>query len=329
MVLSENDRRAAWPDLSGLPLRPTLVTLHLWTQVVGKVRLMLTPWENHGWHVPLYVSPRGLATGLIPVPGNAVTIEFDLVGAELVARSSRGAELRFALEPRSVADFHARVLSGLRAGRGGRDRSDALRDRRGGAVRRGSGGPRLRSRRGARLLADARRGAPGLPAVPHALRRQGEPDPPILGSVDLAVTRFSGRAAPRHPGGAPFMNDATAREAYSHEVSSAGFSGPISRARADPPSTATPTPHHPSSRANRCSRNARASTRRSGSSSFPTRRSGAAAIPTRRCSNFSSRPTRRPRGWPIGTGPNSSARRGRSVGRRKAADGSHRPSLAA
>ena len=224
MVSSDDDRRTAWPDLSGLALQPTLVSLHLWTQVVGKVRLMLTPWENHGWHVPLYVSARGLATGLIPVPGNALTVEFDLVAAELLLRSSRGAEARFTLEPRSVADFHSRVLSAL-GGMGIEVGIHPMPCEIAGAVRfdedlevRGfDHGVALAYWR---ALVEVHR-------VFQLFRTRfvGKVSPIHLfwGAFDLAVTRFSGRGAPRHPGGAPFMDDAIAREAYSQEVSSAGF----------------------------------------------------------------------------------------------------------
>lgn len=213
-----------WPDLGPLTLGPTLGALHLWSQVVGKVRLMLTPWENHGWHVPLYVTPRGLATGLIPVPGSALTIEFDLVAAELVTRASTGADRRFALGPLSVADFHERTLSAVRGlGIGVAidpmpvEIADAVRFDEDHEVRGFDPGVALTYWR---ALVEVHR-------VFQLFRTRfdGKVSPVHLfwGAFDLAVTRFSGRAAPAHPGGAPFMNDAIAREAYSREVSSAGF----------------------------------------------------------------------------------------------------------
>lgn len=216
--------RGPWPDLGGLPLGPTIGALHLWAQVVGKVRLMLTPWENHGWHVPLYVSSRGLATGLIPVPGRALTMEFDFVSSELVARTSVGGESRLALEPMSVSAFHDGLLSAL----DGLDIVVAIdpmpveiagakrfyEDR---EIRDYDAGAALAYWR---TLVEVHR-------VFQLFRTSfvGKVSPVHLfwGAFDLAVTRFSGRSAPPHPGGAPFMNDAIAREAYSREVSSAGF----------------------------------------------------------------------------------------------------------
>ena len=213
-----------WPDLAGLPLRPTIGALHLWTQVVGKVRLVLTPWENHGWHVPLYVSARGLATGLIPVPGRALTIEFDFLCSELVAKTSARGESRFALAPMSVASFHDALLSAL-DGLGVAVAIDPMPVEIAGA-KRFSDDHEVRAYDGAVALAYWRT----LVEVHRVFqlfrtRFNGKVSPIHLfwGAFDLAVTRFSGRRAPPHPGGAPFMNDAIAREAYSREVSSAGF----------------------------------------------------------------------------------------------------------
>lgn len=224
MGLSNADCAEHWPDLSGLPLRPTLQTLHLWTQVVGKVRMMLTPWENHGWHVPFYLSPRGLATGLVPVPGRALTVEFDLLAAQLVLRTTFGSEDRVTLEPRSMQDFYHGVLSSLRS-LGVEVTIDPMPVEIAAAVRFD--------------LDDVHRSFDPDVALAYwrtlievhrvfqlfRTRFVGKVSPIHLfwGAFDLAVTRFSGREAPAHPGGAPFMNDAIAREAYSREVSSAGF----------------------------------------------------------------------------------------------------------
>src|SRR6267142_93007 len=95
-----------WPDLSQLDLQPTTGALHLWSQVVGKVCLSLTPWTNHSWHVPLYVSAHGLSTGLIPTGPGAFEIEFDLIGDTLIIRNTDGHEKRVALAPQSVATFY-------------------------------------------------------------------------------------------------------------------------------------------------------------------------------------------------------------------------------
>jgi len=110
---------ALWPALPYPAWRETAATLQLWTQIVGKVRLTLTPWANHGWQVPLYVTARGLGTSPIPVGGEILELEFDFIGHRLVARTSRGEERTLALEPQTVADFHRAlmdVLGGLGVG---------------------------------------------------------------------------------------------------------------------------------------------------------------------------------------------------------------------
>jgi hypothetical protein len=93
--------------------RETAATLQLWTQIVGKVRLSLTPWLNHSWHVPLYVTARGLGSSPISVGGELFELEFDMIGHRLACRTSTGAEGAVALEPRTVADFFARVMAML------------------------------------------------------------------------------------------------------------------------------------------------------------------------------------------------------------------------
>jgi Family of unknown function (DUF5996) len=102
---------AIWPELHYASWRETATTLQLWTQIVGKVRLTLTPWLNHGWHVPLYVTARGLGTSQIPVGNEILEIEFDFISHRLVARTSRGEERELPLEPQTVADFYRRVVN--------------------------------------------------------------------------------------------------------------------------------------------------------------------------------------------------------------------------
>src|SRR5512138_1545436 len=102
-----------WPDLPYADWRDTAETLQLWTQIVGKVRLTLTPWLNHGWHVPLYVTARGLGTSPIPVGGEILELEFDFISHRLVARTSRGEERMLPLVPQTVADFYRRVMDML------------------------------------------------------------------------------------------------------------------------------------------------------------------------------------------------------------------------
>lgn len=212
------------PALDWPAWRETALYLQLMTQIVGKVRLALTPWINHGWHVPLYVSPLGLGTSSIPWSSGSFEIEFDLIEHQLVVGTSDGRRASLALRPGTIADFHAElmaVLEGLGVTvsivavpnevpdpvRFPEDRAQRPYDR--DAVRRFHT---------ALCFADSafkqfRTGFLGKASPVHF----------FWGSFDLAVTRFSGRAAPPHPGGIPGLPDAVTREAYSHEVSSAGF----------------------------------------------------------------------------------------------------------
>src|SRR5271154_4479568 len=95
-----------WPDLTYSAWRDSLATLHLWTQIVGKVRLSLTPWLNHSWQTPLYVTARGLGTSPIPIGNEIFEIEFDFIAHRLAVRTSRGAERVLPLKAQSVADFY-------------------------------------------------------------------------------------------------------------------------------------------------------------------------------------------------------------------------------
>jgi len=213
-----------WPDLPYAGWSDTATTLQLWTQIVGKVRLMLTPWLNHGWQVPLYVTARGLGTSPIPAGSEIVEIEFDFIEHRLTARSSRGIERGFPLAPQTVAEFYRRTLElldgiGVRVVinempneianpiRFSQDRVHASYD---GAAAHRFWRALIQVDRVFKLF---RTGFLGKASPVHF----------FWGSFDLAVTRFSGRPAPRHPGGVPGLPDAVTREAYSHEVSSAGF----------------------------------------------------------------------------------------------------------
>ncbi len=203
---------------------PTLRTLHLWSQAVGKVRLMLTPWENHGWHVPFYLTPAGFATGMILTPATGFTVEFDVHKAELVVRTSSAGTATLPLAAQSMAEFHRGLLA-LLSGLGISVQVDPMPNEIAGAIR----FDRDHEVR-AFDVAVAHRYWLALLQVQRVFqlfrtRFVGKVSPIHLfwGAFDLALTRFSGRQAPRHPGGAPFLDDAVAREAYSHEVSSAGF----------------------------------------------------------------------------------------------------------
>jgi hypothetical protein len=219
-----DDDAAIWPDLAYPAWRETLATLHLWTQIVGKIRLTLTPWLNHGWQAPLYLTARGLGTSPIPIGSEIFEIEFDFVGHRLTVRTSRGTERSLPLRPQSVADFFSATIDllasiGIAVAiketpnelpnpiRFSRDRVHASYDA-------------AAAHRFWRALVQADR---VFKLFRTGFLGKASPVHFFWGSFDLAVTRFSGRRAPIHPGGVPGLPDAVTREAYSHEVSSAGF----------------------------------------------------------------------------------------------------------
>src|ERR1700680_1813040 len=215
---------ALWPELPYSRWHETAATLHLWTQIIGKVRLSLTPWVNHSWQVPLYVTARGLGTGPVPFGKEIFEIEFDFVSHRLRARTSQGEERMFAMKPQSVAAFYSRaidLLSGVGVAVSINEMPNELPDPL----------PFSADRTHAAYdAAAAHRFWRALVQVDRVFKQfrsgfLGKVSPVhfFWGSFDLAVTRFSGRRAPLHPGGVPHLPDAVAREAYSHEVSSAGF----------------------------------------------------------------------------------------------------------
>ncbi|HEX2539668.1 MAG TPA: DUF5996 family protein [Caldimonas sp.] len=233
-----------WPALDYAAWSDTATTLQLWTQIVGKVRLALSPWLNHGWHVPLYVGARGLGSSPIHAPAGPFEIDLDLVSHRLVVRSAWAAERGFALAPMSVARFHERLMAEL-AGLGIEVRIDTVPNEVADPI------PFPRDETHASYDAAAVhafwRALVEVDRVFRVFRTSflGKSSPVhfFWGSFDLAVTRFSGRPAPLHPGGIPGLPDAVTREAYSHEVSSAGFwPGSAAYPRAAFYSYAYPTP---------------------------------------------------------------------------------------
>ena len=215
---------AVWPELTLADWSDTLATFHMWTQIVGKIRLALAPMINHWWQVTLYVSARGLTTSLMPAGGVGVEAEFDLIAHVLVVRTTAGEVREVALEPRSVASFYGAVTEAFES----------------------VGAP-------VRILPRPQEVAEAIPfpldethrsydaeavqrfwlALVNAHRVmtvfrgrfEGKVSPVhfFWGGPDLAVTRFSGRPAPKHPGGVPNCADWVQELAYSHEVSSCGF----------------------------------------------------------------------------------------------------------
>jgi hypothetical protein len=214
----------AWPALPFEPWQDTCATLHRWTQVVGKTRLAFTPWVNHSWHATLYVTARGLTTSPIHYNGRVFEIDFDFIDHALLIKVSDGSERRLPLKPQSVADFYAAVMTALteldlkvKIHGAPNEVADAIPfadDRAHQAY-----DPNYAQRfwhvllQVDRVFKLFRTGFIGKVSPVHL----------FWGSFDLAVTRFSGRPAPEHPGGVPGLPDPITREAYSHEVSSAGF----------------------------------------------------------------------------------------------------------
>ena len=213
-----------WPELNFDRLKDTVATVQLWTQIVGKIRLKKMPWLNHSWHVTLYIDPRGLTTGSIPYKNGAFAIIFDFIAHELLITTSAGECQKIELYPRSVADFYKTLFEKLKVM--GID---------------------------VEIYARPNEVDPAIPFAEDEVHRSYDKEQMALffkalvninaiftkfrarfrgkcspvhffwGGFDLAVTRFSGREAPLHPGGIPNMPDHVMQEAYSHEVSSCGF----------------------------------------------------------------------------------------------------------
>jgi Family of unknown function (DUF5996) len=213
-----------WPKLEYEAWQDTRATLQLWTQIVGKIRLVQTPWLNHSWHVPLYVNSKGLTTSPIPHGYRSFDIQFDFLAHALDILVSDGSTRRLALEPQSVADFYSALMAALAelglavtinenpceiaaAVPFSQDRLHAAYD------------PEYAQRFWQVLLQTDR----VLKKFRTAFLGKASPVHFFWGSFDLAVTRFSGRRAPLFPGRAPGVAAAVMQEAYSHEVSSAGF----------------------------------------------------------------------------------------------------------
>ena len=241
----------AWPTLPLEAWRDTYATLHMWTQIVGKVRLAQSPWMNHSWHVTLYVTARGLTTSPLPYGDRTFQIDLDFIDHQLTVQASDGRSGRVALRPQSVATFYANLMAELGRlklrvdiRRTPNEVSDPIpfdQDETHRAY------DREYANRFWRILVQADRIFKNFRA-----RFIGKCSPVhfFWGAPDLAVTRFSGRRAPTHPGGIPNLPDWVTREAYSEEVSSCGFwpgGGPIpyaafySYAYPEPPDFATST----------------------------------------------------------------------------------------
>lgn len=215
---------ADWPELPYREWAETATTLHLWTQIVGKIRLSRTPWLNHSWHVPLYVTSRGLTTGPIPFDGRSVDMTFDFIDQRLLIDASDGGREGVLLKPRSVADFYAATLDAM-ASLGFAASINRIPSEIADAIPFDE--DTVHQAYDAKYAARFWQVLIQVDRVFKEFRSRfiGKASPVhfFWGSFDMAVTRFSGQEAPPHPGGVPNFPDWVAREAYSHEVSSAGF----------------------------------------------------------------------------------------------------------
>ncbi len=212
-----------WPELPLAEWKDTLATLHMWTQIVGKIRLALTPLENHWWNVPLYVTPRGLTTSAIPYGDRLFQINFDFISHLLLMETTDGSVKTFALRPCSVAEFYKEMMTAL--GSLGmpvtiwttpvevQDRTPFEEDQKHAAY-----DPEY-AQRVWRILVQSDR---VLTKFRSRFIGKVSPIHFFWGAFDMAVTRFSGRPAPKHPG-VPNCGLFVMQEAYSHELSSCGF----------------------------------------------------------------------------------------------------------
>jgi hypothetical protein len=215
---------AAWPALPLEEWEDAHATLHMWMQIVGKVRLVQSPWLNHSWHATLYVTPRGLTTSSIPYEDRSFEIDFDFIDHQLIVRSGDGRTGGVPLQPQTVATFYASLMSELtRLGLPVKinvkpnEVAEAIKFDRDEVHR---SYDRDHVNRYWRILVQADR---VLKDFRTRFIGKGSPVHLFWGGPDLAVTRFSGRPAPLHPGGIPNLPDWVTQEAYSHEVSSCGF----------------------------------------------------------------------------------------------------------
>ncbi|UCH46609.1 MAG: hypothetical protein JSU95_10820 [Betaproteobacteria bacterium] len=213
-----------WPAIPYADWRDTAQTLHMWTQIIGKIRMVQSPWLNHAWHVTLYVTPRGMTTGTIPHDERTFSIDFDFIDHQLVIESCEGHVQKLPLVAHDTADFYNSVMSTL-----GKMGLPVTINTKPNEVEDPIPFPedRTHSAYDAQAVNRFWRALYQIDRVFNIFRgRFGGKSSPVhffWGSFDLAVTRFSGRPAPDHPGGVPNMPLWVAQEAYSHEVSSAGF----------------------------------------------------------------------------------------------------------
>jgi hypothetical protein len=213
-----------WPSLVLDTWQDTYTTLHMWTQIVGKIRLVQSPFVNHSWHAALYLTARGLTTSPIPYGERTFQIDFDFINHRLLIQSSDGAVRTMALEPRSVGDFYQELFSILHQ----LDLAVTIHTTPNEVV---DAIPFEQDQVHTSYDAEhAHRFWRALLQADRVFKRfrsrfigKSSPAHFFWGSFDFAMTRFSGRTAPLHPGGVPHCPDWVMREAYSHELCSCGF----------------------------------------------------------------------------------------------------------
>ena len=213
-----------WPELNFADIQPTLETLHQWIQIVGKIRLRTMPWQNHSWHSTLYITPKGFSTQAISYQEQTFQLDFDFKKHELLIQSSDAETQKIALRPKTVADFYKELFEKLsiigidvKIHNAPNEMDPAIPFAENTINK--SYDPKAANAIWRAMLK--------VNGVFNKFRSEfiGKCSPVHLfwGAFDLAVTRFSGNPAPLHPGGMPNMPLEVMQEAYSQEVSSAGF----------------------------------------------------------------------------------------------------------
>ncbi len=215
---------SSWPKLDYAEWKPTYETLHRWLQIIGKLRLCKTPLVNHSWNSTFYVTSRGLTTSAIPLGERNLTVDFDFLNHKLIFQDSLGKSMTMVLQNESVASFYTRVHECLNVMEviptfdpTPNELADATPFAEDGVH---CTYDRLQAHRAWQVLVRVNNVLQNFRAE---FVGKSSPVHFFWGSFDLAVTRFSGKRAPEHPGGIPHLPDEVVREAYSHEVMSCGF----------------------------------------------------------------------------------------------------------
>jgi hypothetical protein len=217
-------KASRWPELEYETWKPTYQTVHMWSQIVGKIRACKEPWANHSWYSTLYVTPRGLSTSAIPDGDRNFSVGLDFLKHRLHIQTSDDRSMQFSLQGEPIAIFFERVMTALKElgietnfdlhPNEVMDNTSFTKDTR----------PRVYKPEQAQNCWQV------LVPINNVLKEfrsrfigKCSPVHFFWGGFDIAVTRFSGKRAPEHPGGIPHLSDRITREAYSHEVSSCGF----------------------------------------------------------------------------------------------------------